>query len=229
MAINLRKPTEVFIAPGSITNEHLANGAVDASKIEDGAIDLNTAKVIGQLPETKLADNAVTETKIADGAVNDGKIANGAVIENKLADLAISTAKLQDNVVTLAKSNDDVKVTPFVGGEVEQSVEGITPEGIVETGFARVSGKYEPKKLRVIASLKVDAGSGNEASLKVYVDAEASARITLTSISDTYELVNGEADVSDLSIGRHKITIKIHSNTEGVKAYNDYVDVMFVK
>ena len=87
--INLRKPTEAFIPNGSITKEKIADNAIDSSKIEDGAVDLTSDKVVGELPNVKLA------------RIDD-------------------VEKLKDGLVTLAKSSDDVKLTPFVGGEVEQ-------------------------------------------------------------------------------------------------------------
>jgi hypothetical protein len=226
--INLRKPSQAFVPDGSITKEKLADNAVDASKIEDGAIDLSTAKVIGELPETKLADNAVTETKIANEAVSNIKLADGSVLESKIAALAISTGKLQDNVVTLAKSNDDIKVSSYVGGEEEQASTGDVEVGIIETGFIKVVGKYVPRLLRVFASLKT-SDALKQASLKIYIDEEVDARITLNSTSIVYELLNAETNISDLGAGRHKITAKlVNAEADGISS-NDYIDFYFVK
>lgn len=224
--INLRKPSQAFIPDGSITKEKIADGAIDAAKIEDGAVDLSSAKVTGELPETKLADAAVSEGKIAANAVTENKIANSAIVETKLANLAISTSKLQDNVVTLAKASDDVKVGTFVGGEEEQTITGLTETGIIETGFAKVGGKFAPAKLRIIASLKTSEETGY---MKIYIDEEVAARITLSSISNVYEIVSGEADISDLSAGRHKLVAKIYGTLATTVVNNDYIDVLFVK
>lgn len=228
--INLRKPTEAYIAPGSIQEEHLA----------DGAVDLTSDKVIGELPKVKLADGAVDANKIEDGAVDlntakvvgelpESKLANNAVTEQKLADLAISTQKLKDNVVTLAKASDDVRLTPFIGGEVEQPVTGTTEVPIVETGMSRISGAFEPKKIRVIASLKVSSDSGNIGYLYIYADDEITPRLTLQTSETSYELLNGEFDISDLSPGRHKFTAKMKSSLVAGIVYNDYIEIYTIK
>jgi hypothetical protein len=224
--INLRKPGTAILTPGSVQKEHLAEGSVDASKIEDGAIDLSTAKVVGELPETKLANDAVTENKIAAQAVSDGKLKDGAVLEAKIADLAISTGKLKDNVVTLAKTTDDVRLTPFVGGEEEQSVTGTTAVGVVETGMSKVSGKFEPKKIRIIADLKTSEGTGY---MEVYADAEVTPRLTLQTVETEYELVNGEFSVEDLTQGKHKYTVKLKGSLVTSIVSSDYVEIYTVK
>ena len=193
--INLRRPTEAFIADGSITKEKIANGAVDASKIEDGAIDLTSEKVVGELPNEKLA-------------------------------IISDVEKLQDGLVSLAKTTDDVKLTPFVAGEVEQSATGTTEVEIIETGLSRLTGNFNPKKIRVIASLKTSSGSG---FLKIYADSEIVPRLILQSNSLNYELVSGEFDVSNLSQGRHNLIIKISGSLVDSLVKNDYLEVYTVK
>jgi hypothetical protein len=183
--IHLRRVTEAQIQNGSITKEKLAVGAVE----------LDSDKVTGELPNSKLA-------KIED------------------------VEKLKDGLVTLAKTTDDVKLTPFVAGEVEQSVTGIVEEAIVETGLSKLAGKFEPKKVRVIASLKVSSGTG---SLKIYADDEEDARLTLQTASLTYELVNGEFDVSDLEQGRHNLIGKLVGSAGGVIVSNDYFELYVIK
>ena len=183
--INLRRVLEAYIPNGSITEEKFANGAID----------LTSDKVVGELPNNKLAQ-----------------------IED--------VDKLKDGLVSLAKTTDDVKLTPFVAGENEQSVTGIVEEGIVETGLSKVSGKFEPKKIRVIASLKVSDGEG---SILVYADSEVAPRLTLTSLSTTYELVSGEFDVSDLLQGRHNFVAKMKSSLADKTVYNDYLEIYVVK
>ena len=187
MSVNLRKPTLAVIAPGQITSEHLA----------DGAVDLSTAKVTGELPNSKL------------GQIED-------------------VEKLKDGLVTLAKVQDDVKVDSFVGGEVESEVEGITEVEVITSGFTKVPGRFVPTKMRFVGSLKVD-GSGNTGYLKIYLDDEVSARLTLSTTSNVYELIDGEIDISDLTVGRHKIAIKLYSSDAGVKVYNDLTEFYFVK
>ncbi len=196
MAINLRRPTEAIIADGSITKEKLADGAVDSSKIEDGAIDLTSSKVIGELPNSKLA------------VISD--------IE-----------KIQDNLITLSKVQDDVALVPLVGGEVEQSVTGILESGIVETGFSKTS-QFSSKKARIVASLKSN-NALYTASLLIYVNDEITPRLTKTSVSTDYELVNGEFDISDLVNGKHKFTAKLKSSDASGIAFNDFIEFYLVK
>lgn len=187
MSVNLRKPTLAVLSPGQVTAEYLA----------DGAIDLTTAKVTGELPNSKL------------GRIDD-------------------VEKIKDSLITLAKVQDDVKVDSFVGGEVESEVEGTTEVEIVNSGFTRLPGRFTPNKLRFVGSLKVD-GSGNTGYLKVYFDDEVDARLTLSTTSNTFELIDGEIDISDLTNGRHKMLVKIYSSGAGIKVYNDLTEFYFVK
>lgn len=205
MALNIRKVGEV------------ADGSVTAVKLADGAV-----------TTPKLADSAVETGKIADSAIVDSKIADGSVIETKLADLAISTDKLKDNVVTLAKANDDVKLVSFVGDETELSVEGDSEVILKEFSFSAKGGVMEPKKIRVVATLKTD-NELNTATAKVYLNGEAEARATMETTSETYELVSSEFDISDLSSGKHKVSLKLKSSDPAGIAYTDYLDVLLVK
>lgn len=205
--INLRRPTEVFIAPGSIEEQHL----------KDGAVNLANGKVVGELPNSKLAEVNLNSAKIT------GELPNG-----KLGQIE-DVAKIKDDLITLAKVKDDVKVSHFVGGEVAQYVEGTTEESLIESSFPKTPGKYAPQKMRVIASLKVEGEVGDEASLLVYIDEEVSPRVTMVSTSSTYELVQGEVDISDLANGRHKITVKAKADTPTAIAWNDLIDILFVK
>lgn len=186
----------------------VADGSVTAAKLADGAVDLSTAKVSGELPSGKLAD--------------------GAVIESKLNDLAVSTAKLQNNAVTLAKADDDANLSHFVGDETEVFQTGTVEEIKKEFRFAKVAGQYSPKKIRAMATLKT-TNALHQATLKIYFDSEGTARLTFNSSSETYELVSGEADVSDLTAGIHTCYIKLVSADGSEKAYNDFIDIMWVK
>jgi hypothetical protein len=187
----------------------VADGSVTASKLAEGAVDLGSSKVTGQAPASKIAD--------------------GAVVEAKLADLAISTQKLKDGVVTLAKANDDVKLNSFVGDETEVSVTGVVETVVKEFSFPKHAAHFDPVKLRILASLKTNDVS-YIASLKVYLDAEATARITLTSMSTTYELLADEADIADIDTNKkHLVKIVLVSDNASGIVYNDMVDGMLVK
>jgi hypothetical protein len=180
----------------------------------------------GSITKEKLASNAVDASKIEDGAINlaSAKV-TGSLPNNKL-DVIADVSKIQDNLITLTKVNDDVKLTPFIAGEEEQSVTGDVSTPIIETGMSKVSGKFEPKKIRVIATLKTSEESG---FLEIFADNEPTARLTLETTSQTYELKNGEFDVSDLSQGRHNFTAKLRGTLSSTVVMNDYIEIYTVK
>jgi len=185
----------------------VADGSVTANKLADNSVDLSTAKVTGVLPGVKLANSAVTEAK--------------------LADLAISTGKLKDNVVTLAKASDDVRLNTFIGDETEVSVTGTDEETVKEFRFPNKTGKFVPRKMRFIASLKTSAT--HTATLKVFFNEETVPKTTLTSESTTYELVDAEFDISALGDGYHTCKIVLVSSAaEGVTS-NDMIDALLIK
>lgn len=230
------------VADGSVTASKIAAGAVESTKLADNAVDLSTAKVTGELPNTKLADNAVdankiaanavTEAKINNGAVTENKIANAAVVEAKLADLSVATGKLQNQAVTIAKAVQAMKIHHFIGDETEVSTTGTSEEGQKEFVMPRatsVNSGIQPAKLHINAEMKVTGASGATGTLKAYVDDEVSARITLNTTSDTYEMVEGNADISDLANGKHTITLKLVTDNAGATVYNDLVEIFFEK
>ena len=112
-----------LLAAGGVTNEKLADLAVDAAKLANGAV--LTGK-LGDLAveAAKLADSAVTATKIANLAVGTAAIADAAIDSAKIASLAVGTAAIQDLAVSDAKIGSvtagkitagDITVTVGVG------------------------------------------------------------------------------------------------------------------
>ena len=199
MALYIRRVGEV--ADGSVTNVKLA----------DNAVDLDSDKVTGQLPTEKLAD--------------------GAVIEDKLAVLSVSTGKLKDQAVSLAKAQQALKIHHFVGDETEDSVVGITEVDSKIFKFPKASSNNKgisPTRLHVNAELKTSAAA-YQGTLKVYVDGEGTPRITLNTISETYEMVEGDADITDLSPGKHTVTTKLYSADALGTVYNDLIEVFLEK
>ena len=184
----------------------VADGSVTSSKLADGAVDLSSDKVVGQAPSSKIED--------------------GAVVENKLADLAISTQKLKDSVVTLAKASNDIRLRHFVGDETEVSISGNVEEVVKEFNIPKHAA-YNINEIRVLASIKTNDESYTT-YLKIYVDDETTARVTLTSTSTNYELVAGEADISDLIYRKHHIKISLVSSDALGIAYNDLIDASLI-
>jgi len=149
----------------------------------------------------------------------------GELPNTKLAAIA-DINKIEDGLVTLAKVSDDVKLTPFIAGEEEQSVTGTTSVGIIQTGISKVTGAFIPKKIRIIATLKISAGTGY---LEIYVDSEISPRLTLFTTSSTYELLTGEFSSTDLDLGRHNIIAKLRASASLGVVTNDYIEIYTVK
>lgn len=86
------------IAPGGITESHLAVDAVSTTRIKSGAV--TSDKIAdGNVATVDLADGAVTTPKIADGAVNSAKILDGTVATVDLADGAVTSAKILDGTI----------------------------------------------------------------------------------------------------------------------------------
>ena len=188
----------------------IADGSVTEAKLADSAVDLSNNKVTGQLPSAKLAD--------------------GSVIEAKLASLAVSTGKLADSAVSLAKAQQAMKIHHFIGDENEVSVLGVTETDTKYLSMPRSSSPnsgIQATKLHINAEMKVTGSATG--TLKVYVDAEGTARITLNTTSNTYEMVEGNADISDLSAGKHDITMKMFTDDGAETVYNDLVEIFLEK
>jgi hypothetical protein len=239
MAIYIRRVGEV--ADGSVTANKIANGAVGANQLADSAVDLSTAKVIGQIPSTKIADGAVASGKLADNSVDlstvkvtgelpSSKIADSSIIESKLANLAVSTGKLADSAVSLAKAQQAMKIHHFVGDESEESVTGVTETAAKILSMPRstsITSGIQPSKLHINAEMKVTGTATG--TLKAYIDAEGTPRITLNTTSNTYEMVEGNADISDLANGKHTVTIKMATDDAGETVYNDLIEIFLEK
>lgn len=182
----------------------------------------------GQIKREHLENNIIDNTKIEDGAVDltTNKVI-GLLPNNKLSVIS-DVSRIQDNLISLAKVQDDVKLNTFVGGEVEQNVLGTVETDLVETGFIKILNKLYPKKVRVVASLKVE-GSGSIAYLKVYIDDELTERAVMQTGNQEYELVTTEIDISDVSNGRHKLKIVGYTDNTESTCWNDFVDILLVR
>ena len=136
--------------------------------------------------------------------------------------------KLKDNVVTLAKADNDVKAVTFTGDESELSVTGAGETSIKEFSFVKKGGAIEPKRMRIIITLKTN-DEINTATAKIYLNGEVAARTEFSSTSLTYELKSDDFDISDLASGKHLVSLKLKSSDELGIVYSDYLDVLLVK
>ena len=79
----------VGIAPGGVTNDKIADGAVNTGKMENSSV-----------TNEKLANGCVTTEKMANSSVTNEKLANGSVTAEKMADGVIPTALPTPNALT---------------------------------------------------------------------------------------------------------------------------------
>lgn len=203
--------TEAKLASGAVTVTKIGTDAVTAAKIADSAVALNTATVTGELASANIADAAITEAK--------------------LNALAVSTGKLADNAITLAKAHQALKIGTFVGDETSVDVTGTTETE--EKSFKIVKSSSTTKgiqaqKLHVNAEMKTSNVS-HAAYIKLYVNAEGTARITLSSTSTSFEMQEGDADISDLTAGAHEVHVKLYSADAGETCYNDLIEIFLEK
>lgn len=189
----------------------VADGAVTNIKLAENAVDLNSNKVTGELPSAKLA--------------------NGAVIEDKIAALAISTGKLKDQAVSLAKAQQALKIHHFTGDETEVSVTGIVEEEVKTFKLVKSSANtkgIQAQRLHINVEIKTSDVTA-QGTLKLYMDAEETPRLTVNTSSLTYEMQEDDADISDLTNGSHEAHIKMVSAVAAKTVYNDLIEIFFEK
>lgn len=142
----------------------------------------------------------------------------------EVADGAITTAKLADNAVTTAKAIAALRRNVFVGDETEVSVTGTTETEVKTFNIICKSSILEWLGLHVQAEMKTN-NALYTATMRIYVDSEVSARITLNSTGTDYGLESGKADISDLATGRHIVRVKMVSSDAAGTAYNDLIEI----
>lgn len=170
--------------------------------------------------------------EIADGSITTAKLADGAVIEQKLAGLAVSTSKLQNQAVTLAKAQQALKIHHFVGDETEVSTLGVTEEDqkLFKVPIATADDKgMHPSRIHVNAEMKVIDGVSPIGILKLYFNDEVTPRITLNTTNDSYEMQEGDADISDISPGAQNVKITLATDDASATVYNDLIEIFFEK
>ncbi|NEO40246.1 MAG: hypothetical protein F6J90_29435 [Moorea sp. SIOASIH] len=90
------------LANNSVTNQKIANNAVNAAKIQDGTV--GTAELANNsVTNAKIANDAVNAAKIQNGSVGNGELANNSVTNQKIANDAVNAAKIQNGTVGTAE------------------------------------------------------------------------------------------------------------------------------
>jgi len=154
--------------------------------------------------------------------VTDG-ITDAAITTAKLADAAVTTAKIADAAVTPAKASPELRTGMYFGDDTEVSVTGTTETEVKALYFVQGGPLGTIASIEVYATLKSSVDTAT-ATLKIYVDDETTARLSLSTTSTTYGLVSGSMDVSDLAAGLHTLHIKLVSDTAGETAYNQMIE-----
>jgi len=82
--------------------------------------------------------------------------------------------------------------------------------------FIKSTAHLDLESLMVLLQMKVTGGTG---TIKIYMDAEVSPRLTFTTTSTAYEVKEGSVDVSGLPAGLHTLTIRGYTNLSGQSVY----------
>ncbi len=90
---------DIFVIPGAIGTNELADGGVTSAKIASDAI---TSRELapGAIGTNELADGGVTSAKIASDAITSRELAPGAIGTNELADGGVTSAKIASDAIT---------------------------------------------------------------------------------------------------------------------------------
>jgi len=150
-------------------------------------------------------------------------IADAAITTVKIADGAVATAKIADAAVTPAKASAELKTGMYIGDETEVSVTGTTETEVKQFSFIQGGPLGIVASFYVEATMKSSATTAT-ATMKIYVDGEATARLTLSTTNTDYTRVSGNFSISDLPAGVHVIHVKLVSSTTTDTAYNQMIE-----
>lgn len=110
--------------------------------------------------------------------------------------------------------------TLVASDDTQLSVSGTTETEIKNFRFGKTA--YSPYgRFHVIASLWVSGGTGY---LRVFVDSEATPRLTLSTNSTSETLLEGDFSITDLANGIHTVRVKLYNSG----AYNTYSELLEV-
>jgi hypothetical protein len=136
----------------------------------------------------------------------------------------------RNDASSITSGTIDVSRLPSVG-RVPITIDDST---VTQTGTTETEKKYARfiktenivmNTLRVLASLNTNNASGT-AYLKVYIDAEGTARLTLNTTSTSEVAVEGTFSISDLSAGIHTVRIKIYNGNASYITTNNILEVI---
>jgi hypothetical protein len=227
--------TAAKIADGAVTTPKIADGAITAPKIADGAV--TTPKIAdGAVTSAKISDGAVTTPKIADSAVTAPKIApnsikpdhiiDGAITTPKIADGAITTPKIADGAVTPEKVAPSLRSIFILGDdtEVSETSTAYTEKKVFNFYISREVETLNWKTIELVAELR-SSSPAHYAYVALFIDDERSPRIELRTNVTSYVVLYGVADISDLTTGLHRFSIRCRVEPAGGAVYQRHLEI----
>ncbi|MCC5990488.1 MAG: hypothetical protein LM558_03145 [Thermosphaera sp.] len=159
--------------------------------------------------------NSVGTEQLKDGAVTTEKLADGAVTTPKIADGAVTTAKVAASLRSTFILGDDTEVYESSTSYVEKKMFNFYKDAAVDT--------LNWQEMELVAELRASA-PGTTAYLALFVDAETTPRIELSTTSTAYVVLRGTASIADLGTGLHTFSIRVRATGGGV-AYQRHLEI----
>lgn len=217
--------TTAKIAAAAVTATELGAASVTTAKIAAAAV---TANELGTAAVTtaKIAASAVTTNELGAAAVTTPKIAASAVTTNELGASAVTTVKIADNAVDTSKATKSVKRNPYLTNSNEATA---TTEAEIKNFTFNKATNLNWGDMAVAAEIKTSSAA-QAATLLIYIDAEGTARASVTTVATTYDVqATADIDISDLAAGNHAVKIKLKSADGVATASNKKLDFFLVR
>jgi hypothetical protein len=148
-------------------------------------------------------------------SVGPEQLKDGAVTTEKIADGAVTPAKVSASLRSVFVLGDDTEVTETSTSYVEKKVFNFYKNTDVDT--------LNWQEVELVAEIKSSA-TGVTAYVALFVDAETTPRIELSTTSTTYTVLRGTASVADLATGLHSFSIRCKVAGAGT-AYQRHLEV----
>ena len=163
-------------------------------------------------------------------------IATGAVTTDRLADNAVTTVKLADNAVTLSKVGHAVRSGFFLGDDTEVFSTSTTFEEIKNFSFIKsnsieAGGKGKNWIHLFYRAELATQSTGVTVTLGVFIDNEPTPRATNTTtvVYPSFDIVDGDFSIADLSLGKHIVRIKVMTASSAVRVFQRTLEIILTE